>query len=272
MARYTELDNAVALIEPGMSIALPPEYCGVAMAATRALMARGTDKLHLIAVPQSGMQADMLIGAGLVATMEAAAVTLGEAGPAPCFSRAVTSGEIRMVDATCPAIHAGLQASEKGIPYMPLRGILETDVLANRPDWQVADNPFGNHDPIVLIPAIRPDVALFHAEMADAQGNVWIGRRRELAVMAHAAVRTIVTVEEKYDGDLFADETQAAGALSSLFIDAVVHTPGGARPLAMPGYYDLDQAALSAYADAARSPETFRDYVDSQRSNTEAPA
>jgi glutaconate CoA-transferase subunit A len=262
MTWYAHLDEAVALIETGMSVALPPEYCGVAMAATRALIRRGTGNLHLIAVPQSGLQADMLIGAGLVATMEAAAVTLGEAGPAPCFSRAVTSGAVKMRDATCPAIHAGLQAAEKGIPFMPLRGILETDVLANRPDWQVEDNPFADQDPIVLIPAIRPDIALFHAEMADRAGNVWIGRRRELAVMAHAAHRTIVTVEEVHDGDLFADEILAAGALSSLFADAVVHVPGGARPLAMPGSYDLDTSEVAAYAEAARTPEGLHDYIE----------
>jgi glutaconate CoA-transferase subunit A len=268
----SQLDDAVALIRPGMSVALPPEYCGVAMAATRALIRRATGDLHLIAVPQSGLQADMLIGAALVATMEAAAVTLGEAGPAPCFSRAVTSGAIRMLDATCPAIHAGLQASEKGIPYMPLRGILETDVLANRADWQVADNPFGRDDPVVLIPAIRPDVALFHAEMADPRGNVWIGRRRELAVMAHAAARTIVTVEAIHDGDLFADEMLAAGALSALFVDAVVHAPGGARPLAMPGSYDLDAVAIAAYAQSASTPEGFRAYLDAHVFDGKVPA
>ena len=272
MVWYTNLEDAVALVKPGMSLAVPPEYCGVAMAATRALIRQGTGDLHLIAVPQSGLQADMLIGAGLVATMEAAAVTLGEAGPAPCFSRAVTSGTIRMVDATCPAIHAGLQASEKGIPYMPLRGILETDVLANRADWQVAENPFGNDDRVVLIPAIRPDIALFHAEMADGDGNVWIGRRRELAVMAHAAAKTIVTVEEVHDGDLFADEILAAGALSALFVDAVVNVPSGARPLAMPGYYDLDDTELSAYAQAARSPDALRDYLYRHVFDTKAPA
>ncbi len=261
MSWFDSLDDAVALIKPGMSVAVPPEYCGVAIAATHALVRHGTGDLHLIAVPQSGLQADLLIGAGLVATMEAAAVTLGEAGPAPCFSRAVTSGAIRMLDATCPAIHAGLQASEKGIPFMPLRGILETDVLANRQDWQVSDNPFGKDDPVVLIPAIRPDVALFHCEKADSAGNVWIGRRRELAVMAHAAATTIVTVEEVHDGDLFDDDTIAAGALSSLFVDAVVHVPGGARPLAMPGYYDRDAAAIGDYATAARSPEGFAAYL-----------
>ena len=88
------------------------------------------------------------------------------------------------------------------------------------------------------------------------------GRRRELAVMAHAATTTIVTVEEVYDGDLFADDTIAAGALSSLFADAVVHVPGGARPLAMPGYYELDAAAMRDYATAARSPEGFATYLE----------
>ena len=108
--------------------------------------------------------------------------------------------------------------------------------------------------------------------MADAEGNVWIGRRRELAVMAHAAHRTIVTVEEIHDGDLFADEILAAGALSSIFIDAVVHGPGGARPLAMPGSYDLDGGEVAAYAAAAQSPDGLRDYLNRHVYDTKAPA
>ncbi len=67
------------------------------------------------------------------------------------------------------------------------------------------DNPFGNDDPIVLLPAIKPDVALFHAPLADRDGNVWIGRDRELAMMAHAAAKTVVTVEKLHDGNLFDD-------------------------------------------------------------------
>lgn len=256
------MDEAIARIAPGMTVALPPEYCGVALAATRALIRRGTGRLHLLAVPQAGMQADLLIGAGLVDVVEAAAITLGEQGPAPRFTEAVKSGAIRMVDATCPAIHAALQASEKGLPFMPLRGILGTDVLAHRPDWRVIDNPFGNDDPIVLLPALQPDVALFHCEMADAQGNLWIGRRRELATMAHAARATIATVEQIHDGDLLADETLAAGVLPAAYVDAIVHAPRGAWPLAMPGFYERDAAAIAAYATAAATAEGFRAWLD----------
>src|SRR5918912_1450495 len=188
------LDEALAPITDGCVLAVAREQSGVAMAATRALIRRGVKGLTLIALPTSSLQADLLIGAGCVATLETSAVSLGEFGPAPRFTAAVLAGAIRMKDAACPALHAGFQAAEKGVPFMPLRGLIGSDVLAHRPDWRVIDNPFGNNDPIVLLPAIKPDFALFHAPMADRAGNVFIGRDRELSTMAHAAIRTIATV------------------------------------------------------------------------------
>src|SRR6185369_17226768 len=186
------LEDALAPIADGCVLAVPRESSGVPMAATRALIRRGIKRLTLIALPTSSLQADLLIGAGCVDTLETSAVSLGEFGPAPRFTAAILAGSIRMKDATCPALHAAFQAAEKGVPFMPLRGLIATDVLARRPDWKVTDNPFDSDDPIVLLPAISPDVALFHAPMADRAGNVWIGRQRELVTMAHAAKRTIV--------------------------------------------------------------------------------
>ena len=61
---------------------------------------------------------------------------LGEAGSAARFTAAIKAGSIAIRDATCPAIHAGLQAAEKGIPFMPLRGILGSDLIGRRPDWR----------------------------------------------------------------------------------------------------------------------------------------
>lgn len=270
MSSLSSLSQAIGLIEPGMTLAIPPEYCGVAMAATRELIRRKTGNLHLVAVPQSGLQADMLIGAGLVATVEAAAITMGERGPAPRFVDAVRSGDVTIMDATCPAIHAALQASEKGLPFLPLRGILGTDVLANRPDWRIIDNPFGSDDPIIALPAIRPDIALFHCEMADAHGNLWIGRRRELATMAHASAATVATVEQIHDGDFFADETLAAGALPAAYIDAIAHVPHGTWPLAMPGFHDADAGALDAYCAAATTPDGFAAWLAEHLSGTGA--
>jgi glutaconate CoA-transferase subunit A len=261
-APFTSLDELVADIGPGAMVAVPPEYCGVAMAATRALVRRGAERLHLVGCPSSGLQADILIGAGCVATVEAAAITFGEFGPAPRFTRAVRDGAIALKDSTCPAIHAGLQATEKGIPFMPLRGIIGSDLIKHRPEWRVIDNPLGDgDDPIVVLPAIAPDIALFHADLADRHGNVWVGRRRELISMAHAAHRTLVTVEALYDGDLLADETMAAGTLPGLYVSAVTFEPRGAWPLAFAGHYELDSEHIADYVRLAASDEGFAQYA-----------
>lgn len=260
----TEIVTVRALasrIGDGDKLALPVDYAGVAMQATDAILAHGPANLHLVAVPTGGLQVDMLIGAGLVATLETSAVSLGEAGAAPCFVRGVREGTFRLMDATCPAIHAGLIAAQKGVPFLPLRGILGSDLMARRPDWKVIDNPFGVDDPIALIPAIRPDVCLFHAPEADRFGNVWIGRRRELATMAYASARTLVTVERVREDSLLADEKTAAGVLPALYVDAVAEAPNGAWPYGLWGAYATDAGELARYARAARTVEGFEAYM-----------
>jgi glutaconate CoA-transferase, subunit A len=258
-----EIDEALALIADGAMVVVPPEYGGVAMEATRALIRRGVTGLHLVTLPASSLQADLLIGAGAVATIETSAVSLGEFGPAPRFGAAVTAGTVRVMDATCPAIHAALQAAEKGVPFMPLRGLIGSDLIKVRPDWRVIDNPFADGgDPIVLLPAIRPDIALFHAPMADRAGNIWIGRRRELATMAHAAAKTIVTVERIHDGDLLASEASASGVLPALYVEAVAVAPRGAWPLPLAGEYKRDEAHLAEYAALAATADGFQRYLD----------
>jgi glutaconate CoA-transferase, subunit A len=256
------LDEALAPITDGCVLAVARDVSGVAMAATRALIRRDVKRLTLIALPTSSLQADILIGAGCVETLETSAVSLGELGPAPRFTAAVTSGSLRMKDATCPALHAAFQAAEKGVPFMPLRGLIGSDLVAHRPDWRIIDNPFGNHDPIVLLPAIVPDVALFHAPMADREGNVWIGRDRELAMMAHAAKKAIVTVERIHDGNLFDDPVLAAGALGGFYLEAIAVEPNGAWPLALADHYAADTAHLAEYARLAATVDGFATYLD----------
>jgi glutaconate CoA-transferase, subunit A len=256
------LDEALAPIADGSMLAVPRESSGAAMAATRALIRRGVKRLHLVTLPTSSLQADLLIGAGCIETLETSAVSLGEFGPAPRFTAAVLSGAIRMRDATCPALHAQLQAAEKGVPFMPLRGLIGSDLLAHRPDWKVIDNPFGNGDPIVLLPALRPDVALFHAPMADGAGNVYVGTQRELITMAHAVQRTIVTVEKIHDGDLLRDPILAAGTLPGFYVEAVAIAPRGAWPLPLPDHYGTDAAHMADYARLAASVDGFNQYLD----------
>jgi glutaconate CoA-transferase subunit A len=221
------LDEALAAIGDGCLLVVPREVSGVPMAATRALIRRGVRRLHLVALPTSSLQADLLIGAACVATLETSAVSLGEFGPAPRFTAAVGS-----------------------------------DVLKYRDDWKAIDNPFGDNDPIVLLPAIKPEVALIHAPMADCFGNVWIGRQRELATMAHAAAKTVVTVEKLHDGDLLADPLLAAGTLPGFYVDSIAVAERGCWPLPLPDHYVTDAEHLALYAKLAATAEGFAEYLE----------
>ena len=261
-AFLTAAEDLAVLVPDGAFIALPPDYSMPAMAVVRALILQKKKNLRLLGVPVLGLCADLLIGAGCVAEVESSAVSLGEAGLAPRFSEAAQKGEIVVRDATCPAVHTALQASEKGVPFMPLRGVLGSDLLKNRADWQVSKNPFSSEeDPILLVPALAPEIALFHARWADEAGNVWVGRRRELATIAHASQKTYVTFEEMLPGDMLEDELLAPGVISAAYVSALALAKRGAWPLGIAGVYDIDDAHLAHYAQAARTREGFQRYL-----------
>jgi glutaconate CoA-transferase, subunit A len=257
------LDRLAALVPDGTLLALPPDNSLTPSEFARALVRAGKRDLRLVGVPVSGYATDLLIGAGCVASVQSSGVSLGEAGFAPRFTAALKSGRITMTDATCPAMHTMLQAAEKGVPFMPLRGVLGSDILAHRADWKVIDNPFATSgDPIVLLPALIPDIAAFHALMADADGNVYVGRRHELATMAHAARRSLVTVERMFEGNLLEDERLAAGTISATYIEAVAIAERGAWPAALLDEYSADPAHYAEYARLGKTDEGFRAYLD----------
>jgi glutaconate CoA-transferase subunit A len=234
------LEQIADAIPDGALLGVPADYSGVPMAATRALIARGARDLRLYCLPLTTIQGDMLIGAGCVASVEAAAVTLGEYGLAPRFTAGAINGAFEM----------------------PLRGVIGSDIAAHRPDWQVIDSPFGNApDPILLLPAVKLDVALFHASHADRSGNVFIGRRRELATLVHASSKVFVTVEKIVDDSLYVTEATAACALPAFYIDGIAVAENGAWPCGLTDVYPPDAEAIRAYAAAAKSVAGFAAYL-----------
>lgn len=259
---FASIEDLAAAIPDGAMLAMPKDDSGAAVALTRELIRRNVRDLHLLCLPVGGLQADLLIGAGCVATIETSGVSLGEIGFAPRFREAVQTGRVRIVDATCPAIYAGLQAGEKGIPFIPLRGIIGSDILKNRDDWKVIQNPFEQaEDPIVALPAIRPDVTIFHARLADRFGNVWVGNRRECTLLAHASKTALVTAEEIYDGNLMTDERLVGGTIPPLYVEAIAHVANGAWPVGLTARYPRDTEHLRAYVQQAKTEEGFQAYL-----------
>lgn len=258
-----DAEAIAAQIPDGAQIAMPPDYSLPAMEVVRALIRRKARKLRLLGVPVLGFGGDLLIGAGCVAEVESSAVSLGEAGMAPRFTEAAERGEILVRDATCPMVHSALQAAEKGVPFMPLRGVIGSDLVEHRKDdWKVVDNPFAAGDRILVARAIEPEVGLFHARWADSVGNVWLGRRKELVTIAHASKSCFVTYESLREGDMLEDEILAPGVLASMYVTGVARAERGAWPLGAVDVYPIDDAHILAYARAAKTREGFQRYLE----------
>jgi glutaconate CoA-transferase, subunit A len=259
------VDELAAQVPDGASLSVQKgDERDVPMALAHALIRRGVRGLHLItlptaAYPASGMMVDLLIGAGCVDSVETSGISLHELGAAPRFTQAVKAGRLKVLDATCPAVYAGLQAGAKGQPFAPLRGLIGSDLLHHRSDYRVIGNPYAPDDPIVVVPAINVDVAIFHADLADAEGNVWIGRDRDRLLAAHAANRVLVTVDRVLPGCFFDDELRAAGVIPASCIDAIAVVPGAGLPLTADGLLDL--AEVRRYQCAAQDDATFEDYL-----------
>src|SRR4030081_894493 len=133
--------DIAALIADGSLVAMPPDYSMPAMAVVRSLIRKKSRNLRLLGVPVLGLCADLLIGAGCVAEVEKSAGSLGDTGLAPRFTEADEQRLLKVRNPPCPAIHTALQATEKGVPFMPLRGILGSDLVNDRADWRVSGNP-----------------------------------------------------------------------------------------------------------------------------------
>jgi glutaconate CoA-transferase subunit A len=265
MTEIVSPETMVGMIPSGIKLGLAPDGSGSCPAMIRLLIERGIRDLHVICAPIGGMQVDMLIGAGAVAVLETSAVSLGESGGAPCFARAVRNGAIRMLDATCPAVFAGLTAAEKGVPFMPIRGIIGSDILKNCLDWKVTTNPFDASEKIVVVSAIHPDITLIHAPEADRFGNVRLGRRREIMLLAHASRKTFVTVERISEASLLDDEKLAAGVLPAMYVTALAEYKNAAWPTGLCAEYERDACEVENYARAARTPDGFRAYMTGSR-------
>jgi glutaconate CoA-transferase subunit A len=266
MVNFTQITvkDIAKEVKDNCLLGIPADYSGVPMSVTVEIIKNNTKGLRLYCLPLTTIQGDMLIGAGCVSEIETAAVTLGEYGQAPRFQDAIENSKIKIKDSTCPALHAQLQATEKSVPFMPLRGILGSDLCKNRNDWSVINNPMSSitkDEKIVILPAVQLDILIFHASKADINGNVQIGRRKELATLAHASKKVFVTVEEIVDEDFFDCELKAAATLPSLYVDGISLARNGAWPCGLTDCYEIDSNEMSKYAKSAKYQETFDEYM-----------
>lgn len=239
------------------------------------------DKKNLHVYIHSGGQAlDILIGAGCVKAVEIAYGANGRFAPTCIrFRKAVENGELLKEDYSNYQMTLRFQAGAMGVPFLPVKSGMGTDIVKlwgfntemRRKDPRlpnqkliVQNNPFAEEgdEPVVLVPAINPDVTIIHAQKADFQGTVRISGLTFADIeQARAARHVIVTCEELVEPGLLRAEPDR-NQIPFFVVDAVVHIPHGAHPTACYGYYDYDAPHLNLYRTMALDDKTFFSYLE----------
>jgi glutaconate CoA-transferase subunit A len=222
--------------------------------------------------PISDILFDQLIGGGWVRKVRAAWVGNVITGSCYNFRREVESGTLEMEDHSNLTIAMALKAGAMGIPFMPVRSTLGSDLFQTNASLKVVTCPFGE-ERLAAVAAIRPDVTVVHVQRCDKTGNahVWgnLGVSRDACL---ASRHVILTAEDIVPPEIIRSDPNRV-LTPGFRVSAVVHQPWGAHPSPVPGYYNRDHQAFIDYRNSSRSAEQFAawraHWVDSVRSSTD---
>jgi len=276
--KLMDLKAAAALVPSGATIS----FGGFTtqrhpMAFLRELIRLGRRDLYLFGHSPGG-DWDLLIGAGCVKRVELAY----EADEAfntvgPRWRKAVERGEIEWEDYSNFSMVARFTAGAMGIPFMPIRSLLGSDLIRQEAlsseqraadprtspkKIHLMDSPFNPKDRVVLVPAIHTEFAVLHVQKATDQGTVRIeGQTFADVQQALCADVVIVTAEEIVADDVLRREPER-NPIPPLAIHHVCHVPYGAHPYAVFNYYDYDPLHLKTYHESAKDDASYRRYLD----------
>ena len=252
--KVTTLQEAITAIPDGSIVALSGNTLHRAPgAAVHEIIRQGKRDLELVKTA-GAYDVDVLCGAGCVAAVSAGFVGFENVfGLAPRYRKAVESGAVEVKEHACYSVIAGLRAAIQGVPFMPIGGMIGSDVLPARAFLTVVD-PY-SQQPVVAIPRLQPDVAIIHVQEATADGDARIfGSRFEDVLMAKAARRVIVTCEQLVEPSLLEQQPELT-TIAGFLVDEIVEVPGGAWPNSCYGYYDYDHEYLESYVRAAQADD-----------------
>lgn len=207
--------------------------------------------------------ADQLIAAGCVTTLVFSWAGNPGAGSLHAFRRAVESGRPPLVldEYSHFGMVARLAAGAARLPFWPLRNYMGTDLPRANPRIREVACPYTGES-LATVPALNPDVAVIHAQRADASGNtqVWglVGTQKEAAF---ASKRVIVVVEELVDESVIRQDPNRT-IIPGMVVDAVVVEPWGAHPSYAQGYYDRDNDFYVDWEGVSRDPARLAAYLD----------
>lgn len=254
--------EAVAAVTSGSTVAIGGlGTSSHPMVLIRELIRRDVRDLLVVAGPAASLEVDLMIAAGCVREVVASYVGAEHVAPiGPAYRRAAEEGSIVVREVDEGIYVQALRAAAQMVPYLTWRGGMGTSIPELNAHVREVEDPFGG-GAVLAVEALPVDVALLHADRADAFGNVQpVGTGYTDRLHSQAAETTIVQVEQVVSNE----EIRRTPWYTSLpDADAIVRAPFGAHPYASPGRYVEDVEHLEEYVGAAREGgRRLEEYLD----------
>ena len=261
IAQYVPNGSAVAI-----GLALEPL---IPFAAGHEIIRQRRRNLTLIG-PISDLLFDQLIGAGCVEKVKAAWVGNVSEGLGHCYRRAIEQSIPRALvteEHSNYTIGLALLAASLGVPYIPTCSLLGSDISRQNPTFQLQQSPLDG-TPLLLVPAVHPDVAIIHVQRSDEEGNAHLWGSVGISEEAMLAARDVIVVAEEIVARevILSDPNRVLGP--SFKVRAVVHESWGAHPSAVSGYYNRDHQYYHEYHTRTRTADGFQNWLDEWVLNT----
>lgn len=259
-SKLVSLKSAAAMVNSQELLAIGGNVLHRApMAFLRELVREEKKELRLVKTA-GAMDVDLLCAGGCVQSVDAGFVSYEtKYGLALHYRRAVESGQVRANEHACYTVISALRAAVCGAPFMPVRGLVVSDLLKYNDYFEVLEDPFGS-GPIAVVKAIRPDTAVIHVQRCDRYGNAFIeGPVFEDVLMAKAAKKVIVTTETVLP-DRYGMSAPSDVTIPHFLVDAVVHVKNGAWPCSCYGRYDIDDKGIAEFK-VKKGREEILEYI-----------
>ena len=263
MSKLLPMREAIAeLVPDGASVALGLQMEQmIPFAAGHEIIRQKKRKLTLIG-PISDILFDQIIAAGCVDQVIAAWVGNVMMGSAYNFRRAVENNEIKMFNMTNFTVALALQAGAMGVPFLPTRTALGSDVAKGNHFFYQVFSPFEPKESLHAVRALIPDVTIVHVQRADREGNAhcW-GNFGVMTEGVRAAKRVIVVAEEIVEPEIIASDPNRT-VIPGFLVNAVVDCPYGAHPSPVQGYYKRDDAFFRQYHEQSKTKADSDAWLD----------
>jgi glutaconate CoA-transferase subunit A len=213
----------------------------------------------------SELDIDILSGAKAVSRFEMAFYAIEGIGLAPNIQRRIREGVIQIEDYSNLAMALRFFGGALGVPFMPLKSMLGTDLLAKKrfraKKAEVMDCPFTG-EKVVLVPSVRPDFSIVHVSRVDREGNAQIdGIVGEDVEGARAGKKLIVMAEEVVDTEFIRAQPDRT-AIPNIYVTHVVECPWGSYPMMVYNYYDYDMEHIRMYYEQCKTEEGWQKYCE----------